>query len=209
MAYVGEKFWDKTAAKYAQDPVRDEQTYQRKLSETQAVLKADMNLLEFGCGTGTTAVHHAPHVATIKALDISENMLEIGRGRAQEAGVSNVEFVHSTVFDYAAGSEELDGVLALNVLHLMADWREAVVESARILKPGGIFVTSTVCLANSKLRFIKWVEPLARAVGLMPNLYILSEAELVDAIEGAGLQIETRWQHAKDGIAVFIVARKN
>ena len=44
MAYVGEKFWDKTAAKYAQDPVRDEQTYQRKLSETQAVLKADMNL---------------------------------------------------------------------------------------------------------------------------------------------------------------------
>jgi hypothetical protein len=60
-----EKFWHSKAQRYAQRPISDEVVYQRNLSETQRRLSSDMSILEFGCGTGTTAVHHAPHVKHI------------------------------------------------------------------------------------------------------------------------------------------------
>ena len=69
-----DKFWDKFALRYAKSPVSDKVTYQRKLTETQAYLAPDKHILEFGCGTGTTAIYHAPYVQYVDALDISENM---------------------------------------------------------------------------------------------------------------------------------------
>ena len=78
-----EKFWDRMAARYARQPVADEAVYQRKLEMTRSCLRPDMELLEIGCGTGSTAIVHAPHVRHILATDISENMLAIAREKAQ------------------------------------------------------------------------------------------------------------------------------
>ncbi len=203
-----DKFWDKTAQRYAKSPVSDEVTYQKKLAETQSFLTPDMRLLEFGCGTGTTAVHHAPHVEHIDAVDISENMLEIGRGKASEAGVENITFTRGTLDEFNADTASLDAVLGLNVIHLIRDRQAVISEVARILKPGGIFVSSTVCLGHSYLRFIKLLVPLGKLLGLMPDLFILTEAELVSEITNAGFEIERQWHHGKHGIAVFIIARK-
>lgn len=55
-------FWDRTADKYAATPIADEASYQVKLAETRRRMRSDMNVLEFGCGTGSTALLHAPHV---------------------------------------------------------------------------------------------------------------------------------------------------
>ena len=203
-----QKFWDKTAARYARSPVADEATDQRKLAETQEFLEPTMRVLEFGCGTGSTAVHHAPHLAHIDALDISQNMLNIGQQKAAEAGVENVTFSRGTLAEFAAEDESLDAVLGLNVMHLLPDRVETIREVARILKPGGLFVSSTVCLASSPLRFIRFVAPLARMLGLMPELFIFSEAALADEIRSAGFEIERQWHHGRDGVAVFIIARK-
>ena len=71
---TSEKYWDKTAEKYALSPVSDEQTYQRKLAETQACLQPHSQVMEFGCGTGSTAIHHAPHVKHIDAIDTRVTM---------------------------------------------------------------------------------------------------------------------------------------
>jgi len=203
-----DKFWDKTAERYAKSPVSDEATYQKKLAETQSFFTPNMRVLEFGCGTGTTAIHHAPHVQHIDAIDISENMLEIGRGKAREAGVENITFTHGTLTEFNAETGSLDAVLGLNVIHLLADRQAVIAEVVRILKPGGIFVSSTVCLANSYLRFIKLVVPLGKLLGLMPDVFVLSEAELAVEFTNAGFVIDRQWHHGKNGIAVFIVARK-
>ena len=66
-----------------------------------------MRIVEFGCGTGTTAVHHAPHVQHIDAIDISENMLEIGRGKARQAGVDNLTFTRGTLTEFNADTGKL------------------------------------------------------------------------------------------------------
>ena len=86
------RFWDRVAARYARKPVADEAAYQKKLAMTREVLRPDMEVLEFGCGTGSTAIANAPYVKEIQAIDISEKMLEIARTKAEAAGVENVRF---------------------------------------------------------------------------------------------------------------------
>ncbi len=202
------KFWDKTAERYAKSAVGDEATYQRKLEETQSFFKPDMHVLEFGCGTGTTAIAHAPHVQRIDAIDISEQMLVIARDKAAQAAVVNDQFSRGTLIEYAADAASIDALLGLNVIDLIPNRRETFAEAARILKPGGLFVTSTACLGASYLRFLRLIVPLGKLLGLMPDVYVLSEQELVTEIQEAGFTIERQWHHGKDGIAVFIIARK-
>ncbi|MFP6815940.1 MAG: class I SAM-dependent methyltransferase [Pseudomonadales bacterium] len=203
-----DRYWDKTAERYAKSPVSDEASYQKKLAETQSFFTPNMRILEFGCGTGTTAVQHAPHVQHIDAIDISENMLEIGRGKATEAGVENITFTRGTLTEFNADTATLDAVLALNVIHLLPDRPAVIAEVERILKPGGVFVSSTVCVGHSYLRFIKLIVPLAKLLGLMPDLFVLTEAELATEFTNAGFVIERQWHHGKKGIGVFMVARK-
>ncbi len=205
---TSERFWDKKAESYAKSPISDEATYQKKLAETQSFFRPNMRILEFGCGTGTTAVHHAPYVQHIDAIDISENMLQIGRGKASGSGLDNITFTRGTLTEFGAEDESFGAVLGLNVIHLLPDRQTVIAEVARILKPGGIFVSSTVCLGHSYLRFIKLVAPLGKWLGLMPDVFVLTEAELASEVTSAGLKIERQWHHGKGGISVFMIARK-
>ncbi len=127
-----DKFWDRKADGYAKSPISDEETYQKKLSETQSFFAPDMRVLEFGCGTGTTAVYHAPYVLHIDAIDISEKMLEIGRVRASESNIDNITFTRGTLAEFNAGTASLDAVLSLNVIHLLPD-RQAVLTGVTLI----------------------------------------------------------------------------
>ena len=203
-----QKFWDRKAEGYAKSQVSDQESYQKKINQTQAVLAPDMRMLEFGCGTGTTAVHHAPHVLHIDAIDISQNMLDIGRRRAADSDINNITFTRATLAEFNAETASLDAVLGLNVIHLLPDWRSELAEVARILKTGGVFVSSTACLGGSYFRFIKLLAPLGKLLGIMPDLIVLTESDLAEEIRRAGFVIETQWQHGVKGISVFIIARK-
>ncbi|RDE22897.1 class I SAM-dependent methyltransferase [Motiliproteus coralliicola] len=204
-----DKFWDGVAEKYAKKPVPDEAVYQRKLSESQRYLSADMDILEFGCGTGTTAIHHAPHVRHIDALDISEAMLAIGREKAKNAAVENITFSRATLSEFKAETASLDAVLGLNVIHLIPDRRAVLDEVARILKPGGTFISSTGCLGNSYFRFIRFIAPIGKRLGLMPDVFVMTEQQWAQEITAAGFTIQSQWHHGVQGIDVFIIARKN
>lgn len=65
------KIWDKRAESYAKSPAGDEEVYNEKLATTQRYFDADSLVFEFGCGTGTTVILHAPFVSKIVATDIS------------------------------------------------------------------------------------------------------------------------------------------
>ncbi|MDG3087818.1 class I SAM-dependent methyltransferase [Vibrio hannami] len=202
------KFWDKLARKYSQMPIKDEENYQKKLAETQAYFSPDSRVLEFGCGTGSTAIAHAPHVNHIDAIDISENMINIGREKAKEADIENVSFHQGTLEQFNADSSTMDAVLALNVVHLLPDRLAAMNESNRILKSGGVFITSAVCLGASHYRFIKWVAPIGKLLGLLPDIKVMTVQELNNELAQAGFTIESQWQHGPQDISVFTIARK-
>ena len=82
-SYRRAKFWDWIAERYARTPVADEASYKKKLQITQDYLRPGMEVLEFGCGTGSTALIHAPHVKHIHAIDISSRD---DRNRARQGG---------------------------------------------------------------------------------------------------------------------------
>jgi len=200
------RFWDRIADRYARRPVADEASYQKKLAITRGLLRPDMEVLEFGCGSGSTAIAHAPHVRHIQAIDISAAMLDIARGKAAAAGVANITFEQAGIDDYDVADGSYDMVLGLSILHLLADRDAAIAKVHRMLKRGGLFVTSTTCLGDT-MRWMKALAPIGRAVGLMPLVKVFTAKELAASLTGAGFAIEENWQPGK-GKAVFIVARK-
>ena len=200
------KFWNKIADKYAASPVGDEAAYQRKLEVTQGYFRPDMKVFEFGCGTGSTAITHAPHVAHIHATDISERMIEIAREKAVAAGVSNVSFEVAAIDTFEAPDDSYDAVLALSILHLVEDRDAVIAKVHRLLKSGGIFVSSTVCLSET-MWWLRPVLPLMRLLGKAPMVKFLKVRDLEASLTRAGFRIDHRWQQS-GGKAVFIVAVK-
>jgi ubiquinone/menaquinone biosynthesis C-methylase UbiE len=198
-------FWDRLADKYASQPIADQTAYRTKLARTQEFLHPGMEIFEFGCGTGGTAILHAPHVRHIKAIDFSEAMLGIARGKAAAAGVDNVSFERADITSFAAPDASFDVILGMSILHLLADKDAVIAKVFGLLKPGGIFISSTTCLGDT-MGVFKAVAPLGKAVGLLPQLNVFTTEELVRSLTEAGFTIEQQWQPGK-GKAVFIVAR--
>ncbi|MDJ0571729.1 MAG: class I SAM-dependent methyltransferase [Pleurocapsa sp. MO_192.B19] len=209
------KFWDETAERYSKQPIADEAAYQKKLQVTRKYLKPDMEVLEFGCGTGATAIAHAPYVKHIQAIDFSSKMIEIARSKAIANKIANVTFEQLTIDKLCIGDRTLDVVLGLNILHLLENKEEVIAKVYKMLKPGGLFVTSTVCLGDT-MKWIKIVRPIGKFLGLMPTVVVFTTKELLDSLTDAGFTIDYHWQPSKSiskGVfklkGVFIVAKKS
>ena len=114
-------FWDKLADKYSKKPVKDMENYNRTLDCTRKHLSATDEILEVGCGMGTTALLLAPSVKQITASDISSRMIEIAKEKAVTQKVENVRFDHATLFDEDLETGSFDVVMGFNFLHLLED----------------------------------------------------------------------------------------
>jgi len=199
-------FWDRLADKYAAQPIADEDAYRTKLARTQAHLTPEMDIFEFGCGTGGTAITHAPLVRSVRAIDFSARMLEMARQRAAEAGVDNVTFEQGDITSIAIEPGRYDMVLGLSILHLLKD-RQAVIRRVyEMLKPGGRFVSSTACLGDS-MKWFGYIAPLGRALGLLPVLNVMTPDQLRTDMVRTGFVIEHDWRPNPKS-ALFLIARK-
>lgn len=200
------KFWDRIAERYSKQPIADEAAYQKKLHVTRDYFRPDMEVLELGCGTGSTAIAHAPYVKHIHAIDISSNMIEIAQGKVGAENIKNITFERSTIDDFNVQEQTLDAVLALSVLHLLDNKEEVIASVYKMLKPGGIFINSTVCLGDT-MKFLKFIMPIGKFLRLMPLVKIFTSSNLKNSLINAGFTIDYLWQPQK-GDAVFIVAKK-
>jgi ubiquinone/menaquinone biosynthesis C-methylase UbiE len=200
------RFWDRIARRYSRQPIADEAAYQKKLEVTRQYFRPETEVLEIGCGTGSTAIAHAPYVKHIRAIDVSSRMIEIARGKAESGNVSNVTFEQSGIDAFSAADGSVDAVLMLSILHLLENRDEVINRVYEMLKLGGIFVSGTACLGDT-MSYMKLVLPLGRAVGLFPYVRVFTTEDLESAITSAGFSIDYQWQPSR-GKAVFIVALK-
>lgn len=200
-------FWNRIAKHYARSAVPDAADYARKLDAAKTRLSKASNVLEFGCGTGTTAVHLAPGAGHIDAVDFSPRMLDIARARAARADVQNITFHRAAVESFSAAPAAYDMVMMHSLLHLLDNPGAAISKAHRLLSPGGWFLSSTTAIGDDGLqRFAFFMRPFA-ALGLLPRLSVFSADDLRAMVTGAGFEIVEEWK-PKPKAATFIVARK-
>jgi ubiquinone/menaquinone biosynthesis C-methylase UbiE len=202
------EFWDEHADGYAKKPIKNVESYHETLERTRKHLSASDHVLELGCGTGTTALLLAPCVKHIRASDISSRMIAIAREKAATQGVCNVRFERATPFDDDLEKGAFDAVLAFNLLHLLEDVPGAVRRVHELLKPGGSFVSKTICLAEQS-RLWRPVLAVARSLGLAPSVHCLKVAELEDMITRNGFELIESGFHPRSPPSRFLVARRS
>nr|WP_256368311.1 class I SAM-dependent methyltransferase [Mangrovicoccus sp. HB161399] len=191
------------AKRYAATPVRDEAAYREKLRRTRKYLSADSHLLEAGCGTGSTALAHAPHVSHVEATDFSPNMIEIAERKRAAAGIVNVAF-RTAWWDELSG--EYDAVLALNLFHVLPHPDAAVAHLASLVKPGGVLVTSTTCVADNSV-IARKLAPVFAMIGVFPPISVFGRDTYLGWLEAAGLEPVESW-HPGRMAAWFDIARR-
>jgi len=77
-----------------------------------------------------------------------------------------------------------------------------------MLKPDGLFVTSTVCLGDN-MKFMKFIGPIGKFLGLIPLVKVFTTQELTDCLIDAGFSIDHHSQPGKGKVkALFVVAKK-
>jgi SAM-dependent methyltransferase len=164
-------------------------------------------VLEIGCGTGTTALQLAPVVARYLATDVSGRMIEIGREKAAVEPVDGLGFDRLTLFDDRLKAASFDAVLAFNLLHLVEDLDAAARRVHALLRPGGRFVSKTLCLGE-RLHVLRLALPVARVLGLAPYVRSMTIAELEGALTRAGFEIVETGVFPKSPPSRFVVAEK-
>ena len=201
-------FWDRLAETYAATPVKDPAAFDRKKAITRDHLRPDSIVLEIGCGTGTLALEMSRFAAHVHAADVSPEMIRIAEQKKAAQGVTNVTF-HTGTLDTLLPRlpAQLDAVWAYSILHLVDDRRRTLQTAFDLLRPGGTFISSNVCLAGS------WVPyglllPVLRWLGKAPRVHLYDRATILREIAAAGFTDVEEKDVGADRAVAFVVARK-
>lgn len=95
--------------------------------------------LDIATGAGHMALALAPHLAHMVASDVTPQMLEVARGLAGDRNIQNISFadLRAEALPFRDGTFDL--VTCRIAPHHFDDVRQFVTESARVLRPGGVF----------------------------------------------------------------------
>ncbi len=151
-----------------------------------AELREGEVVLDLGSGGGIDVLLSARRVGpTGKAygLDMTDEMLELARRNAAEAGAANVEFLRGRIEQIPLAASSVDVVISNCVINLAADKDAVFREIVRVLRPGGRVGVSDVVArddltAAERLERGSWVGCIAGA---------LSFAEYEAGLRVAGL----------------------
>lgn len=199
-------FWTRIAEKYAASPVRDPDAYEATLERVRSYLGKDDCVLELGAGTGTTSTKLADAVAHYTVTDFSEGMLSIAKERT--AGFDNITVRQAETTDKDLWENGYEAVMAFSLLHLVDDLDATLHSVHRMVKPGGYFISKTVCLTG-KWTLLKAVLPVMRLFNKAPaKVSFLKPAYLESRIEAAGFRIIETGNYPNSPIARFVVAQK-
>ena len=149
-------------------------------------------IIDIGCGGGLMAEEIARLGAAVIGIDPSAASISTARAHAAGSGLD---------IDYRVGSGERlpagDGcaevVYCVDVLEHVADLDAVIGETARVLKPGGLYLFDTINRTRlSKLTVIKLSQQWAATAWMPPGLHdwdqFITPAELSDCLAQHGLR---------------------
>jgi len=97
-----------------------------------------MDVLDLGCGDGTTAVPAAQLGANVLGVDIASNLVAAGNARARELGLDNLTFQEGDATDLGDLADDSFDLVVSVFGAMFAPRPEAVArEVVRVARPGG------------------------------------------------------------------------
>lgn len=201
------KFWDNRASSYDNMAGKYEKSYQRIVDTSKEYLTKDDSVLDFACGTGLICNKLAADVKEITAIDTSIGMLNIAQEKAEEIKIENIHFIHGPLQDKNVINKNFDGVLAINVLHLILDIENTIIQIHDLLKPGGYFISSTACLKGKGMIMSKFLRFLGK-LKIIPYIKSINSEELLHMIQKSNFEIVESVKLDQEPTNIFIIAKK-
>ena len=148
-----------------------------------AELRPDDVVLDLGSGGGIDVLLSARRVGPegkAYGLDMTDEMLDLARRNAAEAGAGNVEFLKGTIERIPLPDASVDVIISNCVINLSADKRQVLAEAFRVLRPGGRFAVSDVVVRGEVPAALRrsmelWVGCVAGALEEQEFLHLLAE----------------------------------
>jgi phosphatidylethanolamine/phosphatidyl-N-methylethanolamine N-methyltransferase len=125
--------------------------YCRVLTLIGQEVHPDSLVLDLAAGTGILALELAPRVRKVYGIDISPQMVDLARAKAESLGIGNTEFATGDAYQLSFADEMFDVVVVSNALHVMIEPERALAEARRVLKRDGRLIVPTFCHGENYL----------------------------------------------------------
>ncbi|MCI2394648.1 bifunctional 2-polyprenyl-6-hydroxyphenol methylase/3-demethylubiquinol 3-O-methyltransferase UbiG [Aliiroseovarius sediminis] len=102
-----------------------------------------LRLLDIGCGGGLLSEPMARLGAEVVGADAAPRNIPVAQLHAEQMGL-DIDYRHTTAEALAAAGEQFDVVLNMEVVEHVADPQAYLIACQKLLKPGGLMVTSTL-----------------------------------------------------------------
>ncbi len=160
---------------------------------------AGSSVLEIGIGTGRIALPLLAHGVNMSGVDISPLMVSQLRDKYdalreaepdREWGALTVDMADMTALPY--GEDSFDAAVAVHVLHLVPEWRAALDEVLRVVKPGGSFLLGQDIHPNASTGARTqdvWSEIVAKLGYSTKAVGARGYTAIVEELRGRGLEV--------------------
>ena len=164
----------------------------RVLAEELRLTPTDLRVLDVGCGGGLLAEEFARLGFAVTGVDPSEESLAAARGHAATLGLA-IEYQRARGEALPFAADRFDVVYCCDVLEHVDDLRQVLAETARVLKPGGVYLYDTINRTpRSWLLVIKLLQEWRWTALMPPRLHdwsmFIRPAELERMLEQHGLR---------------------
>lgn len=155
----------------------------------QVKLPPQPTCLEIGCGVGHAAatLQRRLNCRNFVALDYDPKQIRIARDRSSH--LRGLNFILGSADTLPVKNDYFDAVFDMGILHHIEQWRQAVEEIYRALKPGGVFIFEDI--------FRPLVDNFLFAPFDHPEKGKFSDQEFINTLEQTGFTLTKRFQIAR------------
>lgn len=144
MSTSSTSYFDQSAAQWDSEP--------RRIALMKAVGEAilrevrptrEMDVLDYGCGTGLIGLFLLPHVRSVTAADSSPGMLQVLRAKIGQGDISGMRVLQLDLEKEPVPEGRFHVAMACMVMHHVADGDRVLGALHEMLLPGGV-----ICIAD-------------------------------------------------------------
>ncbi len=168
------------------NPVRGfiQENYELRILRGMTSLENIQTALEIGCGngTGTRLIRKYFSFQKIIGIDLDERMINIAVKRNRDASVS-YRVMDASKLDFPDAF--FDAVFDFGIIHHIPNWRDALKEMHRVLKPGGEIILEDLSIDS----FSKDIGRLWRVLSDHPYEFMYTPRQFTEFLDEIGFAI--------------------